>query len=151
MIFASKIQNMSTFLSTLIMLTSLNLSQDTDFKEQFVNKGDFRSLFSIILSYSQVMAFAVFTSILTYLYSKAAVFQKTTNIQTPDKVHILQQIEEIQEQVKQIFQHRKQDDHNDPLALGEMIYRNTKIVAWLLNRPKIEQQLEREEFFKGLN
>ena len=42
----------------------------------------------------------MFTALLSYLYSKAAIYQVTTDIATPEKAQTLEMLEEIQDQVR---------------------------------------------------
>lgn len=61
-------------------------------------------------------------------------------------------IEDISEQVNNMYNFKRQRmGEKSQSELADIEYKNTKIVAWLLNRPISSSKVEREDFFKRLN
>ena len=82
------------------------------------------------------------------LYSKATGFEKGSEIITPEKAQLINELKEIKEKVNQIYQKKiKGADYQDV----NMQMKNEKIVAWLINRNRKSMCVEREEFFRKIN
>lgn len=73
-------------------------------------------------------------------------FEKGHHVIDPEEQALQQQIEEIQEHVAEI---KKETCSSD--KLNDVQFKNSKIVAWLLNRNKEMQSTERQSFFKNIN
>ena len=91
-----------------------------------------------------MLVFAV--TLLTNLYKKAMIFERGHSNPDPEKTAYLNQIDEIQEKVEEIYKQGQNYDTDHDLE-----FKNQKIIAWLLNRNKEAQSGERMAFFKSIN
>ena len=92
----------------------------------------------------------LFVSTVTYLFRKATSFEYGTSnaLITPEKERLYKEIKQIKEQVNQIYMIKvKRSDIKE----ADVQFKNTKIVAWLLNRSQNSLKEEREDFFKRVN
>lgn len=80
------------------------------------------------------------------LYKRAMAFEKDFMPVDPDKNAFNTIVDEIHQQVGEVFKTIKNKNH-----VNDNKFENQKIVAWLLNRNKEAQSQERAEFFKRLN
>ena len=93
-----------------------------------------------------------------FLYKKAAAFEKL-DVVTPTKKHELETMEEIKEMVVKLNNQPYQKVIDKLFKKDEMLmdetmlatHQNKKIVAWMLNRKRYNNEKERLAFFKTLN
>ena len=86
----------------------------------------------LAINYCHFILTVVFLCLTIYLYKKACSFEKDQAIITPEKEWLNKEIKQIRDQVDQIYKVKiKGSDENQE---GEVQFKNTKIVAWLLNR-----------------
>jgi uncharacterized membrane protein YhiD involved in acid resistance len=80
------------------------------------------------------------------LYRMAMKHEKNHCDKDTDKIAYLNQVEEIQERVEEIFKNTSKDSQS-----SDICFKDQKLVAWLLNRSKEAQSSERHQLFADLN
>ena len=132
------------------MVTSQSIFGHPDFKQLCRKPGnEFFALLAVILQQAQMLAFVFLIALVAYLYKLSATFEM--DVQTPDKAALLGVIESVQEQVDQIYALKQLENGDNAAGRNDHYFKKTKVVAWLLNRPKENMKSEREDFFTRLN
>lgn len=114
------------------------------------NDMEFLGLASLIVKYSQFFLAVLFVSLVNYLYRKASSFEMgaTNQLITPEKERLYKEIKQIKEQVNQIYMIKVKGSE---IKEADVQFKNTKIVAWLLNRNQSSLKEEREQFYERVN
>ena len=100
----------------------------------------------LFINYVHLILTVLFVSLIIHLFKKATSFERhyETTMITPDKERLHKEIKQIKDQVNQIYMVKVKGTDNKE---AEVQFKNTKIVAWLLNRSQQSLKEEREIFF----
>lgn len=87
----------------------------------------------LLINYGHIVLIVLFSSLVFHLFKKASSFERANEqaMITPDKERLYKEIKQIKEQVNQIYMIKVKGSDNKE---AEVQFKNTKIVAWLLNR-----------------
>jgi len=110
------------------------------------NDLGFMGVVGLFINYVHLILTVLFVSLVIHLFKKATAFERhyETTMITPDKERLNKEIKQIKEQVNQIYMVKVKGTDNKE---AEVQFKNTKIVAWLLNRSQQSLKEEREIFF----
>ena len=85
------------------------------------------------MNYCHFLLITSFIALIVHLFKKASSFERhyENSMMTPEKSRLYKEIKQIKEQVNQIYLVKIKGSDNKE---AEVQFKNTKIVAWLLNR-----------------
>lgn len=102
----------------------------------------------LLVNFASTVILVIFISMSVFLFRLSVSFERGHLIRTPDEDLFHKEIKQIKEQVNQIYLVKVKGSEDKE---AEVKFKNTKIVAWLLNRKENSQKKDREAFFRRVN
>lgn len=124
--------------------------QSHEFTTFIENNPDvaYLSVAGLLSTFGNAIFLVIFISMSSFLFRIAVSFERGHLIRTPDEDLVHKEIKQIKDQVNQIYLVKVKGSEDKE---AEVKFKNTKIVAWLLNRKENSQKKDREAFFKRVN
>ena len=154
------IPEMDSIPGAFFMICTVNLFDLPTFRDSSMHPNyTYFPVFAFFVNCISKVGMVVFIALTVYLFGKAVTLEKSIAVENQDEDQT-EFIEEIHEKVCQLYSLNKQaggGPGGENLSLNkrssqtDKTYKNNKVVAWLLNRSREEQKLEREKFFRKLN
>jgi hypothetical protein len=150
LVFSPYIYEYRTIVDTLNTLSYGLMNQKPEFIKFTENNRDleYLGITGLLINYCHLILLIIFVALSSFLFRKAAAFERDSAILTPDKEWLNKEIKQIKDQVNQIYMVKVKGTDNKE---AEVQFKNTQIVAWLLNRSQTSLKEEREAFFGRVN
>lgn len=150
LIFSQYIYEYRSFIETVYCMSYGLFGQRQEFKDFIEDNKDlsYLGVTGLLLNFGHLLLTVIFLSMAVFLFKTAAAYEREQGIRTPDKDLLHKEIKQIRDQVNQIYLVKVKGTDNKE---AEVQFKNTKIVAWLLNRNQNSMKKDRDAFFRRVN